>query len=249
MNTNTSSERRRRELRWVVGTLSGVMALGAVAMIASKEMKQGNIVGAGTSRVGSAATEGSMAEVSVAPAGGAVQQLEVEMDDAGRTLLYAAHLDDFIGGYTVAGHAVAHGLGGAVNWTSFTVAQECICEARATPTGIFATGANDGNAFLLVASLESDGLWYGQQTSFGADEPYTATMRFGATPGGKHTAVGYYINPATDEQKTFRAVQSAIGCNEGSGAGACADVCGAKGLPSALVKAKCGESSDGGQSA
>ena len=90
MNTNTSSERRRRELRWVVGTLSGVMALGAVAMIASKEMKQGNIVGAGTSRVGSAATEGSMAEVSVAPAGGAVQQLEVEMDDAGRTLLYAA---------------------------------------------------------------------------------------------------------------------------------------------------------------
>ena len=121
--------------------------------------------------------------------------------------------------------------------TSFSVAQECICSAVATSTGIFAKGANTDNAFLLVAAREPDGNWYAQQTSVGIVPAYQATMRFGRVPGGPHTAVGYHLTTTGSEQTTFRADQSAIGCSEG--VSACEKVCGNQGLSWAQIRDKC----------
>ena len=160
--------------------------------------------------------------------------------------LYAQHLASFVGGYTVAGSAIlAHTPSTGrttVNVSSFAVAQECVCEARATAHGIVAAGANDGNAFLLVISREDDGRWYAEQTSVGAEPAYKATMRYGVTPGGAHSAVGHLLggaDVAAGTQKTFRADQSAVGCDEGVGARTCEAVCGAYGLPWDQIRAKC----------
>ena len=40
------------------------------------------------------------------------------------------------------------------------------------------------------ATLSDAGEWRAEQTSVGAEPPYKATMHFGRTAGGAHTAVG-----------------------------------------------------------
>ena len=125
--------------------------------------------------------------------------------------------------------------------SSFTVAQECICSCTATSTGIFCDGANDDNAFSLVAAQESDGRWHAQQASVGVAPGYQARMDFGTVPGGAHSAEGFYLSPTADGAQTlFRAQQSPIGCTEGIGAAECKSVCGAFGLPWQQIQERCG---------
>ena len=116
-------------------------------------------------------------------------------------------------------------------------------QANATSHGIFIRGANAENAFSVVASLESDGLWYGAQLSIGATPAYAATLRFGAAgPGGVHSAVGFDTAPHSDgSQATFRAEHSGVGCDAGAAgaATACEQVCTNVGLPWAQIQARC----------
>lgn len=131
---------------------------------------------------------------------------------------------DWVGGYTVAGTKLSLRPGTAPGPPeSFRVPQECLCSATATEHGIFARGANPGNAFLLLATRSDAGEWTAEQTSVGAAPPYTATMRFGNTAGGAHTAVGSTLN-SRGVTTAFSAEQSAIGCHEGEGAAACETV-------------------------
>ena len=157
---------------------------------------------------------------------------------------YALAAQSFIGGYTVSGHAIVQGgNAGAVELNSFTVMQECLCECTGTSTGIFCRGANDGNAFSLVAGYERfDGSWTAQQVSVGVKPSYQAIMRFGDMPGGPHSATGFFLsnNASEGRQTLFRAEQSAIGCDEGVGASACEGVCGRYGLPWAQIRERCG---------
>jgi hypothetical protein len=161
--------------------------------------------------------------------------------DSERLSFYQDHIPDFVGGYTVAGTSMAQG-GSSDNpaLTSFSVAQECLCEVAGTAHGIYAKGANEDNAFSLIAAVEPDGSWHAQQVSVGATPSYQATMRFGTTAGGKHSAVGFFLNPKDGgEQTTFRAEQSAIGCTEGIGATACERVCQNQGLSYSQISDKC----------
>ena len=160
---------------------------------------------------------------------------------ADRTAVYARSAELFVGGYTVAGTKLSISPGkapGAIE--SFSVGQECICSAKGTEHGIFASGANPGNAFLLVATLNDAGdEWTAEQTSVGASPPYKATMRFGATAGGVHTAIGSTLT-SSGETAAFSAQQSAMGCAEGEGAAACEAVCGKYALPWDMVRQRCG---------
>ena len=123
----------------------------------------------------------------------------------------------------------------------FTVKQECLCECAGTTTGVFCRGANDENAFSLIAAQDPSGGWHAGQTSIGIAPMYHAEMAFGMTPGGPHTAEGYFLGPNKQgEQVVFRAQQSAIGCKEGVGATACESVCGKFGLPWQQIRRKCG---------
>jgi len=167
-----------------------------------------------------------------------------EMTAPERTAQYARSVDSFVGGYTVAGTklSISPGMFKAPGPTeSFLVAQECICSAQATEHGIFASGANPGNAFLFVATLNNAGNeWTAQQTSVGAQPPYKAIMRFGATAGGPHTAIGSTLT-SSGETTAFSAEQSAMGCSEGEeGAAACKAVCGKQGLSWEMIRRKCG---------
>jgi len=164
-----------------------------------------------------------------------------EMTAPERTAQYARSVDSFVGGYTVAGTKLSLRPGKAPGATeSFRVAQECICSAKATEHGIFASGANPGNAFLFLATLNNAGNeWTAEQTSVGAQPPYKATMRFGATAGGTHTAIGSTLS-SSGETTAFSAEQSAMGCSEGEGASACKAVCGKQGLSWEMIRQKCG---------
>ena len=158
-----------------------------------------------------------------------------------RTAAYERSVDLFVGGYTVKGTKLEIRPGKAPGAPEgFRVAQECICSATATDHGIFATGANPDNAFLFVATLNDKGdEWTAEQTSVGATPPYKATMRFGATAGGTHTAVGSTLT-SRGESTAFSAEQSAIGCAEGEGAAACEAVCGKHALPWDMIGRRCG---------
>lgn len=158
-----------------------------------------------------------------------------------RLEFYKAFVDSFVGGYTVAGTSLTQGgASGSSNFSEFSVAQECLCEVRATAHGIFARGANEANAFSFIVAKESDGQWRAQQVSIGVTPAYQATMYFGETAGAEHSAVGFYLNPAEGgEQTAFRAEQSAVGCYQGIGAQACEHVCGAQGLSWLQIKSKC----------
>lgn len=159
---------------------------------------------------------------------------------ADRTAAYARSVELWVGGYTVAGTKLSISPGKAPGSTeSFSVPQECICSAKATENGIFASGANPGNPFLLVATQNDAGEWTAEQTSVGAAPPYKATMRFGATAGGVHTAVGSTLN-SRGVSTAFSAEQSAIGCAEGEGASACEAVCGKHALPWDMIRRRCG---------
>lgn len=158
---------------------------------------------------------------------------------------YQVAAPEFVGGYTVAGNYQAQGgsgkRGASQRIVEFTVNQECLCECTGTSTGVFCRGANDENAFSLVAAKESSGAWHAGQTSVGIKPMYHADMAFGMAPGGPHTAEGYFLGPnAQGEQVVFRAQQSAMGCNEGVGAAACESVCGKFGLPWQQIQRKCG---------
>jgi len=147
---------------------------------------------------------------------------------------------DWVGGYTVAGTKLSLRPGTAPGPPeSFRVPQECLCSATATEHGIFARGANPGNAFLLLATRSDAGEWTAEQTSVGAAPPYKATMRFGSTAGGAHTAVGSTLN-SRGVTTAFSAEQSAIGCHEGEGAAACEAVCGKHGLSWDMIRQRCG---------
>jgi len=158
-----------------------------------------------------------------------------------RTAAYARSADLFVGGYTVTGTKLSISPGKAPGATeSFSVPQECICSAKATEHGIFAVGANPGNAFTFVATLNDAGdEWTAEQTSVGAKPPYKATMRFGATAGGPHTAIGSTL-ASSGETTAFSAEQSAMGCSEGEGAAACEAVCGKRALPWDMIRRRCG---------
>ena len=160
---------------------------------------------------------------------------------ADRTATYARSAEQFVGGYTVAGTKLSISPGKAPGATeSFTVGQECICSAKATENGIFASGANPENAFLLVATLSDAGdEWTAEQTSVGVSPPYKATMKFGATAGGAHTAIGSTLT-SSGESTAFSAQQSAMGCAEGEGAAACEAVCGKHALPWDMIRRRCG---------
>ena len=160
---------------------------------------------------------------------------------AARTAAYRRSAELFVGGYTVSGTKLSISPGKAPGATeSFSVGQECICSAKGTEHGIFASGANPGNAFLLVATLNDAGdEWTAEQTSVGAAPPYKATMRFGATAGGVHTAIGSTLT-SSGETTAFSAQQSAMGCAEGEGAAACEAVCGKYALPWDMVRQRCG---------
>ena len=160
---------------------------------------------------------------------------------ADRTATYARSAEQFVGGYTVAGTKLSISPGKAPGATeSFTVGQECICSAKATENGIFASGANPENAFLLVATLSDAGdEWTAEQTSVGVSPPYKATMKFGATAGGAHTAIGSTLT-SSGESTAFSAQQSAMGCTEGEGAAACEAVCGKHALPWDMIRRRCG---------
>ena len=159
---------------------------------------------------------------------------------ADRAAAYARSAELFVGGYTVAGTKLSISPGRAPGATEgFSVAQECICSAVSTEHGVFASGANPGNAFLFLAALSDAGEWIAEQTSVGATPPYKATMYFGATGGGAHTAVGSTLT-SSGETTAFRAEQSAIGCAEGEGAAACEAVCGKHLLPWDMIQRRCG---------
>jgi len=169
---------------------------------------------------------------------------EIMMTAQDRTAQYARSADLFVGGYTVKGTKLSIRPGNIFKapgpTESFSVAQECICSAQATEHGIFASGANPGNAFLFVATLNNAGTeWTAEQTSVGVKPPYKATMRFGATAGGTHTAIGSTLT-SSGETTAFSAEQSAMGCSEGEGAGACKAVCGKQGLSWEMIRRKCG---------
>ncbi len=157
---------------------------------------------------------------------------------------YEQFINNFTGGYTVAGSSFTQGGAAGSSITEFAVAQECLCEVVATAHGVFARGANADNAFSLIAALEAaDGRWHAQQVSVGTKPAYQATMRFGSVPGGAHSAVGFFLNPEPGgEQTTFRADQSAVGCHNGVGYAACEHVCGEHGLSWEQIRAKCGQS-------
>ncbi|OEU07422.1 hypothetical protein FRACYDRAFT_251227 [Fragilariopsis cylindrus CCMP1102] len=142
-----------------------------------------------------------------------------------RAKTYERNIDAFIGGYTVTGTKLSLSPSSPNNkhktpspptiTESFTVAQECICSAKSTPHGIFATGANPENAFLFLATFNAKGNeWTAEQTSVGVNPAYKATMRFGGTAGGVHTAIGSTM-VGGQEVTAFSAEQSAMGCNEG----------------------------------
>ena len=124
--------RSAEKLPWTIALGATLLALGATALVAS----------APPAATGPALLASGSSALSGEP-------------------LYAQHLSSFVGGYTVAGSAIlAHAPSTGrttVNVSSFAVAQECVCEARATAHGIVAAGANDGNAFLLVIAREEDG--------------------------------------------------------------------------------------------
>mmetsp|Transcript_59192 Transcript_59192/g.66251 ORF Transcript_59192/g.66251 Transcript_59192/m.66251 type:complete len:303 (+) Transcript_59192:186-1094(+) len=170
---------------------------------------------------------------------------EIMMTAQDRTAQYARSADLFVGGYTVKGTKLSIRPGNIFKapgpTESFSVAQECICSAQATEHGIFASGANPGNAFLFVATLNNAGTeWTAEQTSVGVKPPYKATMRFGATAGGTHTAIGSTLT-SSGETTAFSAEQSAMGCSEGEeGAAACKAVCGKQGLSWEMIRRKCG---------
>ena len=159
-----------------------------------------------------------------------------------RTAAYERSVDLFVGGYTVKGTKLEIRPGKAPGAPEgFRVAQECICSATATEHGIFATGANPDNAFLFVATLNDKGdEWTAEQTSTGATPPYKATMRFGATAGGPHTAIGSTLARSGGGVTAFSAEQSAMGCTAGEGAATCKTVCGKHGLSWEMIKRKCG---------
>ena len=117
------------------------------------------------------------------------------------TTIYEHNTQAFIGGYTVTGtkrsltpHNNNNKSPKPPTTEAFTVAQECICSVTATPHGIFGTGANLDNAFLFLATVTHNHKgkqdWTAEQTSVGVTPAYTATMRFGETAGGRHTAIG-----------------------------------------------------------
>ena len=93
--------------------------------------------------------------------------------------LYESVAPLYVGGYTVAGSSITQGGSAGGEIKSFSVAQECLCEVFATPTGVYAYGANNYNAFSIIAAIEPDGQWYAQQVSIGIEPAYQATMRFG----------------------------------------------------------------------
>ena len=165
---------------------------------------------------------------------------------AARTAAYKRSAELFVGGYTVSGTKLSISPGKAPGATeSFSVGQECICSAKGTEHGIFASGANPGNAFLLVATLNDAGdEWTAEQTSVGVAPPYKATMHFGATAGGAHTAIGSTMTSTRgstlSESTAFSAEQSAIGCADGEGAAACEAVCGKHALPWDMIRRRCG---------
>jgi len=156
-----------------------------------------------------------------------------------RTAAYARNADLFVGGYTVEGTKLSIIPGTAPGTTQdFRVAQECICSATATKHGIFASGANLDNAFLFVATLDDKGeQWTAEQTSVGATPPYKATMQFGATAGGPHTAIGSTLSKS-GATTAFAAEQSAMGCTEGTAA--CETVFGKHGLSWDMIRRRCG---------
>lgn len=160
---------------------------------------------------------------------------------AARSAFYERLRLSFVGGYTVAGTAFSQGgANGSTTVAAFTVPQECLCEAESTADGIFVKGANENNAFSLIASASADGHWRAHQVSVGLTPGYRATMDFGATAGGAHTAVGSFLGPAADgSQTTFRAEQSKVGCHEGVGAATCARVCATHRLSWAQIQRKC----------
>ena len=163
--------------------------------------------------------------------------LEAAMTYQSNLELYADSVPLFVGGYTVAGNAIAQD-----GMAAFEVEQECLCECNATTTGIFCRGANDDNAFYLVLSRdEQDGRWRGQQVSVGVQPAYQALMDFSYVPGGEHTAVGYRLSPSSmlQGQTLFRAQQSAVGCAQGVGAKQCEAVCANVGLPWAQIRDRC----------
>lgn len=155
--------------------------------------------------------------------------------------MYARSAELFVGGYTVSGTKLSISPSQAPGSPeSFSVAQECICSAKATEHGIFASGANPENAFLFVATLNDAGdEWTAEQTSVGTAPPYKATMRFGSTAGGAHTAIGSTLT-SKGESTAFSAEQSAMGCAEGQGAAACKAVCGKHALPWDMIRQRCG---------
>ena len=153
--------------------------------------------------------------------------------------LYESVAPLYVGGYTVSGSSITQGGSAGGEIKSFSVAQECLCEVFATPTGVYAYGANTDNAFSFIAAIEPDGQWYAQQVSIGIEPAYQAQMRFGHTAAGPHSAVGYHLAYDKGAQTAFRAEQSAIGCDEGIGASACAGVCSSHGLPWTQIRARC----------
>ena len=166
------------------------------------------------------------------------------------TKTYERNIDAFIGGYTVTGTKLSLSPSfpnnnktpsPPITTESFTVAQECICSAKSTPHGIFATGANPENAFLFLATFNGKGNeWTAEQTSVGVNPAYKATMRFGRVAGGVHTAIGSTMGGGGQEVTAFSAEQSAMGCNEGVGASKCEAVCGKQGLSWDMIRRKCG---------
>jgi hypothetical protein len=163
------------------------------------------------------------------------------------TKTYQRNTDAFIGGYTVTGTKLSLSPNNNKNPSSptitesFTVAQECICSAKSTPHGIFATGANPENAFLFLATFNAKGNeWTAEQTSVGVNPAYKATMRFGKVAGGVHTAIGSTMGGGGQEVTAFSAEQSAMGCNEGVGASKCEAVCGKQGVSWDMIRRKCG---------
>ena len=101
--------------------------------------------------------------------------------------------------------------------TSFTVDQECICQCE--PYGASGEqtcmGANDLNAFAaLVWRDATTQNWFIEQSSVGTTPLYKATFAFGENIAGAHSAVGHSL---AEPVQTFRATQSAIGCDQGIG--------------------------------
>ena len=161
--------------------------------------------------------------------------------------LYMNTAQLFVGGYRVHGVSLTQTTDDKKpEWRSFAVDQECLCSCKGRSTGVFCTGANEFNAFSLVAAQETGGNWVAQQVSVGVEPSYSATFQFGGTPGGPHTAEGHTEarDPRRDDRTIFRAQQSAIGCTEGVGAGACQQLCGKFDLSWGQVRERCGLAED-----